>query len=118
MIVDSLPYYLFFFVTALAVIGGPALMVFPRSRRAGFRFARLTVPRVLCLVYTCLLPIRMPYIYLQPYLILPFVSAGLTLFAIVAATGGGWSEVARFEAQPPTNTAPAAARPDLAARTA
>ena len=64
--------------------------------------------------------IRMPYIYLLPCLILTFVFVGFgfTLFAIVAAIGGGWSEIAKFEGAPPTNTEPVAARPDVAAQTA
>lgn len=64
--------------------------------------------------------IRMPYIYLLPCLILGFVFAGFgfTLFAIIAAIGGGWIEIAKFEAQPPTNTVPEAARPDVAAQPA
>lgn len=64
--------------------------------------------------------IRMPYVYLLPCLIATFVFAGLgfTLFAIVAAIGGGWAEIARFEGQPPTNTQPVAARPDVATEAA
>ena len=58
--------------------------------------------------------IRMPYIYLLPCLILTFVFAGFgfTLFAVIAAIGGGWSEIALFEGQPPTNIIPEAARPE------
>jgi len=60
--------------------------------------------------------IGMPYVFLLPCLIVTFVFAGFgfTLFAIVAGIGGGWSEIARFEGQPPTNTEPVAARPDVA----
>lgn len=63
--------------------------------------------------------IRMPFIYLLPCLILTFVFAGFgfTLFAIVAGIGGGWSEIARFEGAPTTNTEPVAARPDVAPAT-
>ena len=64
--------------------------------------------------------IRMPYIYLLPCLLVGFVfiGYGFMLFAIIAAIGGGWSRIAEFEAQPPTNTVPAAARPDVAAEPA
>jgi Domain of unknown function (DUF4281) len=63
--------------------------------------------------------IRMPYVYLLPCLILTFVFAGFgfTLFAIIAGIGGGWSEIAKFEGKPPTNTEPVAARPDVARAT-
>jgi hypothetical protein len=174
MNIDKLPYYLYFAVMAVVVIGWLALIVFPRSRWANFWFSGLIVPQVLCLVYMYLLltfwfrdppanllqfitltgvadmfrnqglllvawiniiamdlvvgawmarkaaQIRMPYLYLLPCLVLTFVFAGFgfTLFAIVAAIGGGWSEIARFEGQPPTNTAPAAARPGAAAHPA
>ena len=64
--------------------------------------------------------IRMPYIYLLPCLLVGFlfIGFGFTLFVIIAAIGGGWSEIAKFEAQPPTNTAPEAARPDVATQPA
>jgi hypothetical protein len=64
--------------------------------------------------------IRMPYVYLLPCLILTFVFVGFgfTLFAIVAAIGGGWSRIAEFEGAPPTNTEPVAARPDVATQPA
>lgn len=54
--------------------------------------------------------IRMPYLYLFPCLILTFVFAGFgfTLFAIITAIGGGWSRIAKFEAQPLTNIEPVA----------
>ena len=57
--------------------------------------------------------IRMPYLYLLPCLVLTFVFAGFgfSLFAIIAAMGGGWSQIAKFEGQPPTNSAPVVARP-------
>lgn len=60
--------------------------------------------------------IRMPYIYLLPCLLVGFlfIGYGFALFAIIAAIGGGWSRIAKFEAAPPTNTEPAAARPDAA----
>jgi hypothetical protein len=59
--------------------------------------------------------IRMPYIYLLPCLLVGFlfIGFGFTLFAIIAAIGGGWPVIAAFEAQPPTNTVPEAARPDV-----
>ncbi len=57
--------------------------------------------------------IRMPYVYLLPCLVVTFVFAGFgfTLFTLIAAIGGGWSEIAKFEAQPPVNVAPVLARP-------
>ena len=57
--------------------------------------------------------ICMPYVYLLPCLVLTFVFAGFgfALFALMAALGGGWSKIANFEGQPPTNTAPVAVRP-------
>jgi len=60
--------------------------------------------------------IRMPYVYLLPCLVMTFVFAGVgfTLFTIVTAIGKRWSEIAKFEAQPPTNTSPVAARPTAA----
>jgi hypothetical protein len=168
MNIDSLPYYLYFLVMALAAVGWLAIILFPRWRLTNFWIAGLVVPLVLCLFYMYLLltfwfrdppatllqfatlkgvadmfrnqglllvawiniiamdlvvgawmarkaaQIRMPYIYLLPCLIMTFVFAGFgfTLFSIVAAVGGGWSEIARFEGQPPTNTVPVAARPD------
>lgn len=59
--------------------------------------------------------IRMPYVYLLPCLVVTFVFAGFgfTLFAIMAAAGGGWSQIARFEGQPPFNAAPVFARPGV-----
>jgi len=57
--------------------------------------------------------IRMPYVYLLPCLVVTFVFAGFgfALFSTIAAIGGGWSQIARFEGQPPTNTAPVVVRP-------
>ena len=57
--------------------------------------------------------IRMPYIYLLPCLIVTFVFAGFgfSLFTLIVGVGGGWSEIASFEAQPPVNIVPAVARP-------
>ena len=60
--------------------------------------------------------IRMPYVYLLPCLIMTFVFAGFgfTLFAIMASVGGGgWPQIAKFEGQPPYNTAPVFARPGV-----
>lgn len=61
--------------------------------------------------------IRMPYVYLLPCLVVTFVFAGFgfSLFTIVAAIGGGWKEIGKFEAQPPVNIAPVLARPSAAA---
>jgi hypothetical protein len=60
--------------------------------------------------------IRMPYVYLLPCLIMTFVFAGFgfTMYAIVAAIGGGWIEIAKFEGQPPINSSPVFARPGAA----
>jgi len=57
--------------------------------------------------------IRMPYVYLLPCLVVAFIFAGFgfTLFAILAAMGAGWTEISKFEQQPPTNAQPAMARP-------
>jgi hypothetical protein len=60
--------------------------------------------------------IRMPNVYLLPCLVLTFVFAGFgfALFSVLAAIGGGWSEIAKFEAQPPVNSSPVVARPSAA----
>ena len=57
--------------------------------------------------------IRMPYLYLLPCLIMTgiFCGFGFTMFTIVTAIGGGWSKIAKFESQPPTNISPVAVRP-------
>ena len=54
--------------------------------------------------------IRMPNVYLLPCLILTFffVGFGFALFALITAMGGGWPQIARFEAQPLTNIEPVA----------
>lgn len=59
--------------------------------------------------------IRMPYIYLLPCLIMTFVFAGFgfSMFAIIAASGNGWPEMAKFEGQPPINASPVFARPGV-----
>jgi len=61
--------------------------------------------------------VRMPYVYLLPCLVLTIAlpGTGIVLFAVILAIRGGWSQIARFEGQPPTNTAPVAARPDAGA---
>jgi hypothetical protein len=109
--IDSLPHYLYFAVIALAVVGWLALIIFSRSRWANFWFAWIARKAA---------QIRMPYVYLLPCLLIGFffIGFGFALFAIIAAIGGGWSVIARFEAQPPTNTEPAAARPAVAAEPA
>ena len=60
--------------------------------------------------------VRMPYIFLFPCLILTFVFVGFgfSLFALLTAVGGKWSEIAKFEAQPPTNVSPVSALPGVA----
>jgi hypothetical protein len=60
--------------------------------------------------------IRMPYVYLLPCLVVTaiFAGFGFTLFAIFVAIGRGWSEIAKFEDAPPTNTDPVAVRPSAA----
>lgn len=57
--------------------------------------------------------IRMPYLYLLPCLFWTavFVGFGFTLFTIITAIGGGWSQIAKFESPPPTNTDPVPVRP-------
>lgn len=59
--------------------------------------------------------IRMPYLFLLPCLIVTFVFVGFgfSLFALFVAIGRGWSEIAKFESQPPTNTSPVAAQPSV-----
>lgn len=56
--------------------------------------------------------IRMPYIYLLPCLVMTFIFAGFgfTMFALFAALGSGWQQMAKFESQPPVNTSPVVAR--------
>ena len=58
--------------------------------------------------------IRMPYIYLLPCLLLTFGApgTGVVLFALFVATGGRWSQLARFDGQPPVNVSPVFARSD------
>jgi hypothetical protein len=60
--------------------------------------------------------IHMPYIYLLPCLVVTFVFVGFgfSLFALFVTIGKGWSEVAKFEGVPPTNTSPVAVRPSAA----
>jgi len=57
--------------------------------------------------------IRMPYIFLLPGLVLTFVFAGFgfTWYVMVAGLHGRVAEIAKFEGQPPPNTAPVFARP-------
>jgi hypothetical protein len=58
--------------------------------------------------------IRMPYIYLLPCLLLTFVvpGTGFVLFVVIVAIGRGWSQIAKFEGQPPPNSSPVFARPE------
>jgi ABA4-like protein len=62
--------------------------------------------------------IRMPYIFLLPCLVLTFgvPGTGVVVFFLLASTRGRLSEMARFEGQPPTNTAPVFARPSAPVR--
>jgi Domain of unknown function (DUF4281) len=57
--------------------------------------------------------IRMPYVYLLICLVVTFgaPSTGFVLFALFVGLGGGWSQIARFDGQPPINTSPVFARP-------
>jgi len=57
--------------------------------------------------------IRMPKVYLLPCLVLTFVFAGFgfALFCGIVAIGGGWAQIAKFEAQPPVNSSPVVVRP-------
>ena len=57
--------------------------------------------------------IRMPYVYLLPCLVVTFIFAGFgfALFAVLAAIGAGWTEIAKYEEQPPVDVQPVMARP-------
>jgi hypothetical protein len=59
--------------------------------------------------------IGMPYLYLLPCLVVTFVFAGFgfTLFTMMAALGRGWTEISKFEGQPPVNASPVASRPGV-----
>jgi hypothetical protein len=58
--------------------------------------------------------IHMPYIYLLPCLIATYVFAGIgfTMFAVVAAFGGGWSKIAKLEGIPPSDSEETSAMPN------
>ncbi len=60
--------------------------------------------------------IRMPYIYLLLCYVLTFgfPGTGFVVFALFVTTGGRWSQLARFDSQPPTGTDPVFARPESA----
>jgi hypothetical protein len=58
--------------------------------------------------------IRMPYIYLLISMVVTFGApgTGFVLYALFVGLGGGrWSEIARFDGQPPVNVSPVFARP-------
>jgi hypothetical protein len=58
--------------------------------------------------------VRMPYIYLVVCVVTTFGApgTGFVLFALfVGLSRGGWSQIARFDSQPPFNTAPVFAQP-------
>lgn len=58
--------------------------------------------------------VRMPYVYLLICLVVTFgaPATGFVLFALfVGLSRGGWSQIARFDSQPPFNTAPVFAQP-------
>lgn len=61
--------------------------------------------------------IRMPYAFLLPCLIMTFVFVGwgFLMFAIFAAMKGGWGEMLKFEGEPPINSSPVFARPEIRA---
>jgi len=56
--------------------------------------------------------VRMPYIYLLICLVVTFGApgTGFVLYALFAGLGGKWSQIARFDGQPPVNTSPVFAR--------
>ena len=53
------------------------------------------------------------YVIPPACLVMTFVFAGIgfALYALMVAIGGRWSQVSKFEGQPPTNTTPVFARP-------
>ncbi|HEX8501794.1 MAG TPA: abscisic acid-deficient protein Aba4 family protein [Pyrinomonadaceae bacterium] len=57
--------------------------------------------------------VRMPYVYLLICMVVTFGApgTGFVLFALFAGLGGRWSQIARFDGQPPYNAAPVFARP-------
>jgi len=58
--------------------------------------------------------IRMPYVYLLICIIVTFGApgTGFVLYALFVGLGGSrWSQIARFDGQPPVNSAPVFARP-------
>jgi hypothetical protein len=58
--------------------------------------------------------IRMPYIYLLICVVVTFGApgTGFVLYALFVGLGGSrWSQIARFDGQPPVNAAPVFARP-------
>jgi hypothetical protein len=57
--------------------------------------------------------VRMPYLYLLICVVVTFGApgTGFVLFALFAGMGGRWSQMARFDGQPPYNAAPVFARP-------
>lgn len=59
--------------------------------------------------------VRMPYIYLLICVVVTFGApgTGFVLFALFAGLGGRWSQIARFDGQPPANTSPVFARPGV-----
>jgi hypothetical protein len=58
--------------------------------------------------------VRMPYVYLVICVLLTFGApgTGFVFFALfVGLSRGGWAQIARFDSQPPFNTAPVYAQP-------
>jgi hypothetical protein len=58
--------------------------------------------------------VRMPYVYLVICVLLTFGApgTGFVFFALfVGLSRGGWKQIARFDSQPPFNTAPVYAQP-------
>lgn len=58
--------------------------------------------------------IRMPYVYLLISIVVTFGApgTGFVLYALFVGLGGGrWSQIARFDGQPPVNASPVFARP-------
>ena len=57
--------------------------------------------------------VRMPYVYLLICMVVTFGApgTGFVLYALFVALGGRWSQIARFDGQPPVNAAPVFARP-------
>ncbi len=57
--------------------------------------------------------VRMPYVFLLVCIVVTFGApgTGFVLYTLFVGLGGRWSQIARFDGQPPVNAAPVFARP-------